>query len=101
MARAQSTIMAAATTVGTVSSPDVSLDSGQSAIVSIFVASGSIPRDCVFDIFMDTPGADGYKGRLTGEGEKEVRLSGPGQWRFIRRAAGADGISVGLMLEAG
>jgi len=94
----QSTILAVGTTVGAVSD-DVNLDDGVSAIVGIFVSANSVPRDCIYEIEQDTPGVDKIQGRLSGEGDGEVRLTGPGTWRFTRLSAGADGVSSGLFLE--
>lgn len=96
---AQDTILPLGTTVGE-ASDDVVLDDGESVIVGIFVDDGeSIPKDCVFGIFMDTPGEDRPEGRLAGDADIRVRLDGPGTWRFTRAAAGANGTETGLSKE--
>ena len=65
--------------------------------VGLFVASGAVPSDAVFEILSDTPGSgDNIIGRLGG-GTTELVISGPGTYR-VRRNYSA-GVSVGVYSE--
>lgn len=93
---AQSTILAAGTSVAT--SSDVSVAAGAVVSLGIFVSSGEISREARCEVLMDTPGADLVLSTLTRE-HPATTVSGPGTFRVARRAAGREGIAVGVFSE--
>ena len=90
---AQSTILAAGTTVAT--STDVVVAAGSAVTVGIFVASGVIGATDYASVLIDTPGADLSIAQLSNQ-RLAVQLAGPGTFRVARGVCAA---SVGVFLE--
>lgn len=95
---AQSTILAAGTTVATSSS--VTIAAGSAVTVGIFVASGNIPVDCSFLVNLATPGATIPLGSL-GKMSPTMVIAGPGAVTVTRNSAGGAGTSVGVFADTG
>jgi hypothetical protein len=89
----QSTILAAAATLGT--STDVVVASGTMVTVGIFTASATIASDVEIEVYQDTPGRDAFIGKLSASNQATL-LTGPGTFRLIRRAISQ---AVGVYLE--
>jgi len=99
---AQSTIMAAATTIGTQSS-GITVLAGMSVTAGLFVASGNLPSGASFPVYAETPGpgADTPIGTLTTANPIYV-FPGPGTYRIVRNAVAVQNgaaIATGVYLE--
>jgi len=95
---AQSTILAAGTTVATSSS--VTVPAGGVVTLGIFVASGAIPPDASFLVSVTTPGAVLPIGSLNNMNPTMV-IPGPCAVTVTRNSAGGAGTSVGVFAESG
>lgn len=91
---AQSTILAAGTSVAT--SSDVTVASGAFVTIGLFVASGDLPVGCSAIVLIDTPGADLRYAPLDKSNPLTV-IAGPCTARVTRQEAG--GVSVGVYSE--
>jgi len=95
---AQSTILAAGTTVAT--STSVTVPAGGVVTLGIFVASGAIPPDASFLVNVTTPGAVLPIGSLNNMNPTMV-IPGPCAVTVTRNSAGGAGTSVGVFAESG
>lgn len=92
---AQSTILAAGNTSAT--STDVVVAAGSSVKVGIFATNNwKLPREALFNVCEDTPGADNIIATLRDK-EREFVIAGPGTYRVTRNAY--TGRAFGVFLE--
>jgi hypothetical protein len=68
-------------------SVDVVVESGITATIGIFVASGQIPEAARCEIYVDTPGADNFEGVLD-RARRTTILDGPCRIRLVRKRTG-------------
>lgn len=92
---AQSTILAAGTSIAT--STDVAVAAGSVVTIGLFVSSGDLPVSCSAIVLIDTPGADLRYAPLD-KSNPLVVISGPCTARVTRQEAG--GTSVGVFAES-
>lgn len=78
---AQATVLASGDTRAT--SSDITVASGSSVTVGMFVASGTVQPNMRAVVWIDTPGADNKEVELTHRNKQTV-ISGPGTFRVVR-----------------
>lgn len=78
---AQATILASGDTRAT--STDITVASGSSVTVGLFVASGAVQPGSRAVIYIDTPGADNKEAELD-HVKKQTVITGPGTFRVTR-----------------
>lgn len=85
-------IMSPSTTAGETAAT-ITLADGASTTLALYVASGDIPQDAIFDVLVDTPGADVQLFTLTHD-EDAMRFFGPVSLIVKRRSCSvATGVS--------
>lgn len=81
---AQTTVLAAGITAAT--STDITVAAGSSVTVGIFASNNwKLPREALFNLCGDTPGADNVIATFTDK-DREFVISGPGTYRVTRNA---------------
>ena len=78
---AQATVLASGDTRAT--STDITVASGSSVTVGLFVSSGTVQPGSRAVIYIDTPGTDNKETELD-HVKKQTVISGPGTFRVIR-----------------
>ena len=78
---AQATVLASGDTRAT--STDITVASGASVTVGLFVSSGTVRPGSRAVVYIDTPGADNKETELD-HIKKQTVISGPGTFRVIR-----------------
>jgi len=78
---AQATVLASGDTRAT--SSDITVASGSTVTVGLFVSSGTVQPGSRAVVFIDTPGTDNKETELD-HIKKQVVLAGPGTFRVVR-----------------